>query len=78
MDSGFVEIKFSISNKLDKNYRLELHLLQMGINNEILSRDKILIETISGETKSETRQMSLQQGMNTCGIEIKRIVDLAD
>ena len=78
VDSGFFEIKFSISNKLDKNYQLELHLLQMDINNEYLSRDKIFVETSAGKTISETHQTSLQQGLNTCGIEIKRIVEIID
>ena len=78
VDSGFVEIKFSISNKLDKNYQLELNLLQMGINDEHLSRNKILVETIPGQTISETHQMILQQGLSTCGIEIKHIVDYTD
>jgi len=50
VDSGSLEIKFSISNELDKNYQLELYLLQMGINNENLSRNKILVETKSKDT----------------------------
>ena len=78
VDSSSLEIKFSISNKLDKNYQLELYLLQMGINNENLSRNKILVETTAGKTISETHQVYLQQDLNTCGIEINRIIDITD
>lgn len=74
VDSDFVEINFSINNKLDKNYSLELHLLQKGINNEDLSREGIIVRTIAGKTISETHQVSLEQGLNICGIEVKRAV----
>lgn len=73
-DSGFVEINFSINNKLDKNYLLELHLLQKGINNEDLSREGIVVKTIAGKTISETHQMPLELGLNICAIEVKRVV----
>jgi len=74
VDSDFVEINFSISNKLDKNYSLELHLLQKGINNEDLSREGIIVETVARKIISETHQVPLEQGLNICGIEIKRAV----
>jgi len=74
VDSDFVEINFSINNKLDKNYSLELDLLQKGINNEDLSREGILVETVAGKIRSETHQMPLEPGLNICGIEVKRVV----
>jgi hypothetical protein len=72
INSDFVNFDFNIINKLDNNFLLELHLLQTNINNEDLSREGILVETIAGKTTTKIYQIPLEQELNTCGIEIKR------
>ncbi len=69
--SDTVEFQFNVENKLDENYRLEIHLVLNDINNESLSRQAILIETHSGETTFESHQTPYNSDMTTCTIELK-------
>ena len=67
-----VNFDFSIENKIDEDYRLELHLVLIDKNEEDLSREATLVELHSGETKIVTHQTPFNPDMETCGIELKR------
>jgi len=70
--SDRVEFQFNIENKLDEDYRLELHLILNDKNEENLSREGILVEIHARETTLENHQISFNSDMKTCGIELKR------
>lgn len=71
--SDIVEFQFSVENKLDEDYRLEIHLVLNDKNEENLSRDGILIETHAGKTTLENHSIQFNSDMETCGIELKRV-----
>jgi len=69
--SDFIEFQFDIANKLDKDYLLEIHLVQNNIDDQNLSRQAILVKTVAGKTTFENYIMPLESNMNTCVIELK-------
>ena len=69
--SDFIEFQFDVTNKLDKDYLLEIHLVQNNIDDQNLSRQAILVETVAGKTTFENYTMPLESDMNTCVIELK-------
>ena len=70
-ESETVNFDFRIKNNLDEDYRLEMHLVLIDKNEMDLSREAILIELPSGETKTVTHQTPFNQDMETCGIELR-------
>ena len=71
-DSEFVQFQFNITNKLDSDYRLEMHLIQNDMNGENLAIQAILVETTAHKTIVENHQMHLESKMSECVIELKR------
>ena len=67
-----VNFDFSIKNNLDEDYRLEVHLVLIDKNEMDLSREAILVEIHSGETKIVTHQTPFNLDMEMCGIELSR------
>jgi len=70
------ELEYSITNTLDKNYRLELALLQTDINGDILDERRALVDILGGQTIHAKQLMSYVPEMNTCVIQIKDVIDL--
>jgi len=71
--SDIVEFQFSVENKIDEDYRLEIHLVLNDKNKEKLSREGILVETHAGKTTLENHQTPFNSDMESCGIELKRV-----
>lgn len=72
-ESENVNFDFSIKNNLDEDYRLEVHLVLIDKNEMDLSREAILVEAHSGETKIVTHQTPFNLDMEMCGIELNRV-----
>jgi len=70
------ELEYSITNTLDKNYRLELALLQTDINGDTVDERKVQVDILGGQTIHAKQLMSYVPEMNTCLIQIKDIIDL--
>ena len=69
--SDLVDFQFSVTNKLDKDYRLEMVLVQYDREEQPLAMQGILVEIPAGETVFEKRQMPLDSRLYSCGIELK-------
>ncbi|QUC64137.1 hypothetical protein NsoK4_06735 [Nitrosopumilus sp. K4] len=72
IESDTVVFGFAIENKLDEDYRLEIHLGLNDENDQPLSKEAILVETHAGETIIEEHETPFNPDMNTCVIELKR------
>jgi len=70
--SDSIDFQFSIANKLDRDYRLEMILAQYDREDQPLAMQAILVDAIAGETVFEKHQMSLDSRLYSCGIELKR------
>jgi len=70
------ELEYSITNTLDKNYRLELALLQTDINGDIVDERRVQVDILGGQTIHAKQLMSYVPEMNTCVIQIKDVIDL--
>ena len=70
------ELEYSITNTLEKNYRLELALLQTDINGDILDERRARVDILGGQTIHAKQLMSYVPEMNTCVIQIKDVIDL--
>lgn len=70
--SDIVEFQFNVENKLDENYRLEIHLVLNDINNSNLSRETILVETLAGKTITVSHDAPSNPDFVSCQIELKR------
>ena len=70
------ELEYSITNTLDKNYRLELALLQTDINGDTVDERRVQVDILGGQTIHAKQLMSYVPEMNTCLIQIKDIIDL--
>jgi len=72
IESNIVEFQFNVENKLEEDYRLEIHLILNDKNEGSLSREAILVETHSGEITTVNHQAPFNPDFVTCQIEIKR------
>ena len=70
------ELEYRITNTLDKNYRLELALLQTDINGDILDERRARVDILGGQIIHVKQLMSYVPEMNTCVIQIKDVIDL--
>jgi hypothetical protein len=70
------ELEYSITNTLDKNYRLELALLQTDINGDTVDERRVQVDILGGQTIHAKQLMSYVPEMNTCLIQIKDVIDL--
>jgi len=70
------ELEYRITNTLDKNYRLELALLQTDINGDILDERRVQVDILGGQIIHAKQLMSYVPEMNTCVIQIKDVIDL--
>ena len=70
------ELEYSITNTLDKNYRLELALLQTDVNGDTVDERRVQVDILGGQTIHAKQLMSYVPEMNTCLIQIKDIIDL--
>ena len=70
------ELEYNITNTLEKNYRLELALLQTDINGDILDERRVQVDILGGQTIHAKQLMSYVPEMNTCVIQIKDVIDL--
>jgi hypothetical protein len=75
-DSKIVQFQFNLTNKLDADHRLELHLIQNDMDGNNLAKQAILVETTAHETTFENHQMLLESEMNMCVIELKRFENI--
>ena len=71
-ESGMVEFQLDVENKLNDDYRLEIHLVLNDKNGENLSREAILVEIQSGETTTVSHQTPFDPDFAMCQIELKR------
>jgi len=76
MSTDSRELEYSITNTLDKNYRLKLALLQTDINGDVLDERSAQVDILSGQTIHAKQLMSHVPEMNTCEIKIKDVIDL--
>lgn len=65
-----VEFVFNVKNKLDEDYRLELHLTLKDKNEQNLSIEAKMVEVNAGETLLVTHQTPFNSSMEMCGIEL--------
>ncbi len=70
------ELEYNITNTLEKNYRLELALLQTDIDGDILDERRARVDILGGQTIHAKQLMSYVPEMNTCVIQIKDVIDL--
>ena len=70
------ELEYRITNTLDKNYRLELALLQTDINGDIIDERRVQVDILGGQIIHAKQLMSYVPEMNTCVIQIKDVIDL--
>ena len=70
------ELEYSITNTLDKNYRLELALLQTDVNGDTVDERRVQVDILGGQTIHAKQLMNYVPEMNTCLIQIKDIIDL--
>jgi len=70
------ELEYSITNTLDKNYRLELALLQTDINGDTVDERRVQVDILGEQTIHAKQLMSYVPEMNTCLIQIKDVIDL--
>jgi len=71
-ESDVVEFQFDVENKLNDDYRLEIHLILNNKNEETLSKEAILVEIQSGETTTVNHQTPFNPDFVMCQIELKR------